>query len=504
MKPYITIILLGLLSVKVFAYDFYVRSTNSHVSKNALIDSVEFHITPHGAYMQYDMYMSVSAPADVFAEDEELEFVGEFILPETAAIYDSWLWIDSVPVQAHILDLPTAEIIYQEYAGIEAKDPLLLKKEFNTSVYELRIFPLKGNKARMFKLSMLIPAGMSSDSVVAPLPLSLLKTHLSNTDVINCVVHEENGFSGVDFPGTQYLKTETDSSVNRYEIPWSEAEKGNITVSFRTENKKAYFASAYSDESGDYFQLVLFPELLMDESLDLAEGGKLSYDVAVTSGGASSAYILNCQKQIKPASVVLSGKLFGDGPYVVDYSFLFKRDSGLVAYDGLLDVSFHSSDSLLKTFWASEMIALLEEDASYYSDPESLFLKQLMDLSIENRIVSKESAFLAIDPALGADPEVCYSCFEYGPAAVEKSEFLSGGIYVSPNPVKERARVKIELPADEQVIFAGLYSLSGELVVEFQWDNSVEWNEMLVGSKGMYMLVVKTDKHFYSVQVLSI
>ena len=103
-----------------------------------------------------------------------------------------------------------------------------------------------------------------------------------------------------------------------------------------------------------------------------------------------------------------------------------------------------SSDSLNREIWIGHHIRELEGVAVGVSG-----IQEIIDISIEERVLSKYTAFLALDLEQGAEP--CLECWEFDDIwiIVNNDEIFSNGIGIDisafPNPFSDQCSIDIEL-----------------------------------------------------------
>jgi hypothetical protein len=116
------------------------------------IDSANIVVIPHGIYAEVTTefwYRSV----DLKSSTDTLELYAVFSLPPADFMNDSWLWVEDTLVQAMIIDVNTATLIYEEIVHRLHKDPSILYRRNTNGLYEYRIYPNVGNKSRHAKIS---------------------------------------------------------------------------------------------------------------------------------------------------------------------------------------------------------------------------------------------------------------------------------------------------------------------------------------------------------------
>ena len=137
------------------------------------IEEATITMEPKGIYLDVSLYLTFSYEGTNFDYYDSLEMALNFTLPEEAAIYDSWLWIDEVIVKADILDRRTATNIYEEIVD-RRQDPSILFK-MSAGQYQLRVYPFTQEQRRKVKVSYLLPATWTAEQVLADLPMEIIQ-----------------------------------------------------------------------------------------------------------------------------------------------------------------------------------------------------------------------------------------------------------------------------------------------------------------------------------------
>lgn len=133
-------------------------------------------LKPKGIYTEVSMYLTFSASDTYYnTQYDTLEIDYNFDLPEGSLVTDSWLWVEDQIVKADIIDRWTANQIYEGIVK-RRRDPSILVKNGSNN-YDLKIFPLVGNKTRKVKITFLLLNQWRTDGTFSVnLPLNLLKS----------------------------------------------------------------------------------------------------------------------------------------------------------------------------------------------------------------------------------------------------------------------------------------------------------------------------------------
>jgi len=201
-------------------------------------------------------------------------------------------------------------------------------------------------------------------------------------------------------------------------------------------------------------------------------------------------------------AILQIGRYAGEFPFKVEFSAiqdnLFTYEDFEIAEDQIIQ-----SDSLTREIWYGHYIKELE-GTSDASDN----VQDIIDLSKAERVLSKYTAFLALDLEQGGEP--CADCDDYDDSTVSVNEVIESTekdfikINISSNPFSDYCKIDIELldtTEDELIIY--IFDNSGKMVfrkvinvpssgkVEMEWDGRNQIGDLL--PSGMYYFVVEVD-----------
>ncbi len=142
--------------------------------------------------------------------------------------------------------------------------------------------------------------------------------------------------------------------------------------------------------------------------------------------------------------IVQVGRYIGQIPLTAEFNAI--TDDGFINHTKSIDVlDVHLSDSLGREVWYGNYIFDLESEVSSQQD-----IEEIIEISIEERVLSNYTAFLALDLENGAEP--CIACWNYTPGggstSTENIHDLGAEIKISPNPFSDFCTVEIDLPDD--------------------------------------------------------
>ena len=249
------------------------------------IEEATISIKPCGVYMEYEMYLTFSARGTWFSDNDTLEVILNFELPEGSFITDSWLWFGEDILEGRILDRWTASSIYEEIVD-RRQDPSILVKN-STNGYELRIFPMAGNETRKVKITYLAPARWTKERVYAQLPTNILDTSMYQLNKIGIITWEDALFGNPlieEYPENNFVNA-LDTNENpclKVEIP-GDAVNNNLNFSVDAPLKNGMFVATTNYDNENYFQYALLP----GAALELGEARKIAVMVNFVSSNST-------------------------------------------------------------------------------------------------------------------------------------------------------------------------------------------------------------------------
>lgn len=230
------------------------------------IEQAVISIKPQGIYMEYGLYLTFSARGLSFFANDSVEVQFFFDLPKEAIVHDLWLWVDDQIMRALIMDRWTASSIYEDIVK-RRRDPAILFKNDENS-YELRIYPMPGNKTRKIKLTYLMPAQWLPTSVIAGLPTNLLRTSRTPLSVFHLLFWPHTDWANPrlqEFPGLPFI-AQQDTAFGDYvraEIP-TEAVAISLNFALDSPMQNGVFVSKFQNSDEGIYQLALLPSQALD------------------------------------------------------------------------------------------------------------------------------------------------------------------------------------------------------------------------------------------------
>lgn len=262
------------------------------------IEQAVISIKPQGIYMEYGLYLTFSARNLGFSANDSVEVQFFFDLPKEAIVHDLWLWVDDQIMRALIMDRWTASSIYEDIVS-RRRDPAILFKNGENS-YELRIYPMRGNKTRKIKLTYLMPAQWSPASVMAGLPTNLLRTSRTPLSVFHLLFWPHSDWANPrlrEFPDLPFMARQ-DSVFGDYvraEIP-TEAVAISLNFALDSPMQNGVFVSKFHNNSEGIYQLALLPSQALD--LQVPKKVAILFDYDATKSYAAAAEVINGVKDL--------------------------------------------------------------------------------------------------------------------------------------------------------------------------------------------------------------
>ena len=555
------------------------------------IDEALLTLTPCGVYTQCDLFLTFSSRGTMLTSVKDtLEVQFDFALPLEAHITDSWLWVGDSIVQAKIFDRTSATTVYEAIVQ-RRRDPSLLTKNYG-GYFSLRIFPMAGNETRKVKISYLLPSEWIEASVYASLPLSMLKAS-SQIPHLGIIYYPHNDWTlprlalqrerGMGTTVQEILREtrelQTGRKVFAGTIP-NTAIRDNIAaaLTFDSPSQSGVFVQTYSRHGEQFYHLTVNARQLLGvgandsveiDNLRLSSTTGACYDrytlnlppvyssyyggfldlpttrPAVSSSSYHTPYYTfrGTQRLDKNGIIQEVGRFSGSGGltlrlggYVNNVPFGIERTIPASAMRQGGDCGYSA--------WMGNYLTALENEPMRYGfngvdTAWQARQKRIVKLSVENRVLSRFTAFLALEP--NDTTIVCATCTQptTGNPAVARSgaavdvaansfsrvaspkinsldyalDYLPPVPYtlaVAPNPSKDAVTLTLSLmyplDTDANSIRAGIYDALGHCVrmipasviaswlkqgqIHVLWDGDDDSGHRV--SQGVYFLIVQT------------
>lgn len=252
--------------------------------------------------------------------------------------------------------------------------------------------------------------------------------------------------------------------------------------------------------------------------------GTMDLYTSLDNGFCFNRFFLNEQNGLvnfnRPIRQV--GRFNGDFPFIIEIA---GELNGEVFFDGNSIPAEYiiQKDESPRLIWSGEYIKKLEKEASpngyygYSRDAKGIY--DVIDRSLQDRILSLYTAFLALEPSRGGEP--CPQCID------ESQEVLVNTtdngldsvlqVEITPNPFRENVQLQIQFRhAQDATDFQfEIYNAMGQLVRSFQptltgsefhiqldWNGTDQNGQEL--SAGMYIFTIKSKEGQASYRLVKI
>ncbi|HKJ41723.1 MAG TPA: VIT domain-containing protein, partial [Sunxiuqinia sp.] len=303
---------------------------------------------------------------------------------------------------------------------------------------------------------------------------------------------------------------------------------------FQTKDYNYYYFNGYTYKGNEYFYTNLakltggdYFNLYSGDSFygcfnktfqaATSEKGLIDIHTKLQDGLCYGRYTLSEGSESNINTIFLQvGKYSGNFPFEVEVSGSY----GGELFSNNLEITKDNaiaSDSVLSQFWFGNEITKAENSANYSYTK----IKDVIDISIRNRVLSQYTAFLSLEPSqLGelekVENESGQIIYYWSPIAdggmeipvnVEQEQVQQPKIKLYPNPFYNQVTIQVQLPKDVQAedVHLEIYDLFGKLVKRFdaksfngKTDFNLEWDGTGSNSNrlpdGTYLFVCTTPK----------
>jgi hypothetical protein len=209
--------------------------------------------------------------------------------------------------------------------------------------------------------------------------------------------------------------------------------------------------------------------------------------------------------------VLQVGKYNGDAPFIIEASGSYASE--VFAQEFMIEESaITGADTLAEEIWAGNYINFLEKQPQTND-----IVTEIVDLSIEERVLSVYSAFLCLEPERGG--QICYDCMDESELvgiAESRTETEADSLFMAyPNPFNSKTTIAVRLPAsvDRDKVSMRIHNTLGQAVRTFRPQDSaggrsyrIEWDGTndagTAVSSGHYYFILDTGQKHYTMKLL--
>ncbi len=255
----------AVVSVKATEFSVYEANYPNVKDYNVNIDEATLVIHPEGAYVEINLYMTVSYDFNswFFKNYNELEFLWQFNLPEDAIVHQFWYWEGDSIIQADIMDKWTAELLFSDVSN-PVRNPGLLTQSFPKAgqvTYQLRLFPIMRNEKRRFKIQYLLPGRPTGDKIRVWLPMTqLVSDKTPGIDKLKILYKYNSEPYEPKIIGTNVLSSKNNTELQAWEteIPVNYNQFVELELPSPVKNNKP-FLSTYTQGDQSFYHLAVNP-----------------------------------------------------------------------------------------------------------------------------------------------------------------------------------------------------------------------------------------------------
>ncbi|MCB9258070.1 MAG: T9SS type A sorting domain-containing protein [Ignavibacteriales bacterium] len=245
---------------------------------------------------------------------------------------------------------------------------------------------------------------------------------------------------------------------------------------------------------------------ILTSILQSLSGTITSFDLHTTleNGFCFGRFNTNLNETIyRTSPIVQIGKYMGSFPLKIEVSGVYNSQV-FSRTTSISEEDIFESDSLSNVIWNGKYISSLE--TGYESNEE---INNIINLSVDNRILSLYTAFIAIEP--GDSSEFCYDCSDDNDLIIsvdDKDKFeIADSLFIQayPNPFNPTTTLNVNLPKDVDFnsLNMKIFNILGEEVMSFnasqyfdkrnfqlKWNGTNNYGESV--STGIYFFVLST------------
>lgn len=308
--------------------------------------------------------------------------------------------------------------------------------------------------------------------------------------------------------GEIILDSIRNSNISMYFADYAEDE---YTMRYYFANNN-YFGNEYLYQSlakltgGTYKRVSVYKDQgeNLNSVINATAGEIINFEMYSTmkDGFCYSRYSLNADNLNKYISTPIAqiGKYYGQFPLTIQTTGFLRGKAFSKSIEIMPDFN---PDKLTKSIWVGAYLRTLEKMPNKSNEIN----KEIISVSMENRILSLNTAFLALEPWMMPDSnQTKTEDEEGGPSSVDDSDGTSKiKVSVFPNPFSSMVKIKFDLLSSKELNSSSfnIYDLNGKLVktlnatllagnnFELTWFGDDNFGKLL--PNGTYILVISTN-----------
>jgi Ca-activated chloride channel family protein len=220
--------------------------------------------------------------------NRQMEGTYVFPLPESAAISNFRMLIDSEPVEGKMLDRDEARRIYESYVR-RMVDPALLEY-VGRNAFQARVFPIPANGEKQIELIYSQPLHFEGGVYQYTYPLNTEKFSNRPLDqvAVSVTIHSKQPIKAIYSPSHEVAVRRIDEYNARVSFEASSVRADKDFVLYYTVSEKEFGLSALAHRRGDedgYFMLMLAPQRQMSKAQIAAKDVVFVFDTSGSMNG---------------------------------------------------------------------------------------------------------------------------------------------------------------------------------------------------------------------------
>ncbi|MCP5062573.1 MAG: T9SS type A sorting domain-containing protein, partial [Ignavibacteriae bacterium] len=168
----------------------------------------------------------------------------------------------------------------------------------------------------------------------------------------------------------------------------------------------------------------------------------------------------------------------GSLPFKIEFAGVHNNEAFSESYT-IEEENIFNSDSVSKSIWAGNFINNLENDNYYLTNEE---INEIIDFSIDNRVLSLYTAFICLEPGLGG--EIYYDAEDESDIIIsveDTEETKTDSIFQAyPNPFNNQTTIQIRMNKEIDLATASfkIYNVLGKVVKSFEPSSNLDTKEL--------------------------
>ncbi len=243
----------------------YEAGYSQHRDTNVRVEWVTDVIHRRGVYIEHNIYVTFAYDFNswFFKNYNELELEWEFSMPEQAVMFDLFYWYspDSV-IQANILDKWTAAQMFNEKTSPYREPALFTRTQPDRNgqvTYNLKLFPIKRDKAQRIMIKYLVPATSTSGKIRTWLPINQVTTEDGGADSLRVLYYYQDESDLPELIGKEGYTFKQYEEHGTFEAILPVRNGEFVEFILNSPIKSDFFITTFENEKDKFYQLAVYP-----------------------------------------------------------------------------------------------------------------------------------------------------------------------------------------------------------------------------------------------------